>query len=69
MQNNSQLPDFSDTEKVLRAIIYFDLFQYPLTAKEIFERSNVDSIEAVESVLQKLKESKLVFEHEVLFVK
>jgi len=56
-------------KQVVQIIIYFDLFQYPLSAKEIFERSNVCSIEVVESVLEWLKESNLLFEHEVLLAK
>lgn len=59
---------FQNTQKVLRVICYFDLFNYPLTAKEIFERSGVDSIETVEAILNHLvKNDKSICEHEVLF--
>ena len=54
-------------KKVISTLCYFDLFNYPLTAKEIFERSGVDSIETVERILNYLANDKSIFEHEVLF--
>jgi hypothetical protein len=69
--NHFQEPSFSNAEikRVIQTLIYFDMFHYPLTAKEVFERCNVSSLSVVESILQYLTDTKLLFEHEVLFVK
>ncbi len=39
---------------VLKAIIYADVFNYPLTAQEIFERTTIESFIAIKEVLDEL---------------
>jgi hypothetical protein len=38
----------------LKALIYSDIFSYPLTLTEVFERSDIDSIESLKSALCEL---------------
>ncbi|WP_341225361.1 hypothetical protein [uncultured Arcticibacterium sp.] len=51
----------TDVDKVLRTLCYFDLFKYPLTAEEVFERSDIVSIKLVKEVLNDLVQSNKVF--------
>ncbi len=46
---------------VLSTLIYFDIFHYPLTATEVFERSTQYKIENTSIALQELQEHKIVF--------
>lgn len=50
-------------EAVIKALLYSDIFNYPLTAKEIFDRLEIpcDDIGAVERTLQDLIVTNLVF--------
>ena len=56
----------TDIQNILITLCYFDLFKYPLTAKEIFERSSVPSLIKVEQILKELINSQIIYEHEVL---
>jgi len=49
---------------VLRALIYFDIFNYPLTASEItqFASLKITSLTQVEEALQELAEALLIFQ-------
>jgi hypothetical protein len=46
---------------VLSTLIYFDIFNYPLTTEEIFERSNINSLYETEKALKLLVSAKAVF--------
>lgn len=46
---------------VLGTLIYFDIFHYPLTAIEVFERSTTNKIDETRIALQELQQLKIVF--------
>lgn len=50
-------------EAVIKALLYSDIFHYPLTAREIFERLEIscNSLEAVEDELRLLVAAQVVF--------
>lgn len=50
-----------NAKSVLCTLIYFDLFNYPLTAKEIFERSTLKTFNQVGEGLEELLSKGIVF--------
>ncbi|OYU56680.1 MAG: hypothetical protein CFE25_05495 [Chitinophagaceae bacterium BSSC1] len=50
----SQTPLGYDALEIIRILLYFEVFKYPLTAKEIFERSQTSSLQHVEQELAEL---------------
>jgi hypothetical protein len=46
---------------VLHVILYFDIFDYPLTKEEIFNRSTLSNQSEVNKGLQELQDSKILF--------
>jgi len=57
-----ETPLVSDTSKsLLRVLLYYDIFDYPLSASEIFERSSVATIKEVYSELDYLTELGLIY--------
>lgn len=50
--NQTSLGD--DALEIIRILLYFEVFKYPLTAKEIFERSKTSSLQKVEEELAHL---------------
>jgi Nucleotidyltransferase domain len=46
---------------VLSTLIYFDVFQYPLTSIEIFERCTLNNVEDTTIALQELQQLKIVY--------
>ncbi len=49
--------------EVLRVLLYFDVFEYPLTATEIFERSTVKAIKTLHQELDMLTEKGLIYRY------
>jgi hypothetical protein len=56
-------------EQVLKTLLYFDIFNYPLKAREIlkFVRIKVNTVEAVSDCLDELTEQKYVFRFDDLY--
>jgi hypothetical protein len=55
------LPISENAKRVLCTLIYFDLFSYPLTAQEIFERSTLKNFNQVGEGLEELISQGIVF--------
>ncbi len=49
---------------VLKTLLYFSIFKYPLTKGELFEFSNVNSITELENQIDYLLEKGIVFKHQ-----
>jgi len=51
----------ADAAIALKALIYSDIFSYPLTLAEVFERCNIDSIESLKPALCELVQCGYVY--------
>lgn len=50
-----------DAAMALKALIYSDIFSYPLTLNEVFERSDIESIDALKPALYELVQGGYVY--------
>lgn len=53
-----------DTHQVLKTLLYADVFGYPLSAQEVFERCQVVDIQHIEQLLRQLVEQQYLYEFE-----
>lgn len=51
----------------LKTLLYFSIFKYPLTREELFEFSNINSIEKLDSEIDYLLEKEIVYKHKSFY--